>query len=156
MTLSKLWSIPVVALTMMALPVAGHADGPPGLVGKGLTGVGLLQISAVVLHDGSLVGHSNLVGRDCMPGGDCDAVGPVLQAVPPSYPRDFWCITVQRTEAAAVCDLRINWYIRDVGDGRVSFDEYSFKTDLGIDCDLFPDPPQPLSPLLSGDFREVR
>jgi hypothetical protein len=155
MTFSKLMSVPAVVLVMIASPAAADAEGPAGLAGRGLTGFGTLQISAIVLQDGSVVGHSNLVGKDCMPGGDCDAIGPVLQVVPPSYPRDFWCITVERTEAAAVDDLRINWYIRDVGDGRVSFDEYSIKTDVGVDCSLFPDPSQPLFPLLSGDFREM-
>ena len=155
MTPSKLKTLLTVALVVIAWQAATDAGPLAGLAGRGRTNFGILQISVVTLPDGSAIGHSTLTASTCMPGGDCDAVGPVLQAVAPDDPRDFWCITVRRTEAAALPDLRINWYIRNTGNGRTSFDEVSFRTDFGMDCELFPDPSQPFRPLVSGDFRDV-
>jgi hypothetical protein len=58
----------------------------------------------------------------------------------------------------------INWYIRDVGDGRTSFDEISFVTGYAeetaepseaVNCQNFPDTPGSWLTLTNGDFKAI-
>jgi len=150
---SKRAAVLGVALVVGSLQAAASQGRPASLTGEALTNVGSLTMAAVTLPNGSSAGHSSLIASVCMPGGDCDAIGPVLQVVAPAGARDFWYITVQRNEPEAVGDLTINWYIRDVGDGATLFDEVSFITDIGVDCSLLPDPVQAFSAVADGDFR---
>src|SRR5438874_13407624 len=90
---------------------------PPGIHGQGSTGPGGydLTMDAVLTPNGSAHGQATLVGG---------ATGPVVQVVPPSGAIDAWCINVKRTDTdPASGDQRINWYIRDTGDGVTSFDQ---------------------------------
>jgi Baseplate J-like protein len=115
------------------------------VAGKGSTGPGghNLTILAYLLPDGSAAGHAHLAGG---------ATGDVVRVVPPSGTRDFWCINVKRTDTDPKSgDQRINWYIRDVGDGETTFDEISYVTSMGeATC---PDPTGAWLTLTEGDFQ---
>ena len=116
------------------------------LSGQGSTGPGGYDLTiVVVLLPGNRVrGFTYLVGG---------ATGHVVQAVPPSGQRDFWCINVKRIDTDPnQGDQRINWYIRDVGDGVSSFDQISYITSIGGNCDRFPDPSGVWLTLTQGDF----
>ena len=117
------------------------------LIGRGSTGPGGydLTVSVNLLPDGSATGYAHFVGG---------ATGDVIGVEPPSEERDFWCINVRRTDTSTNSgDQRVNIYIRDVGDGRTTFDQISFVTSIGGDCGRFPDPPGVWIPLIEGDFR---
>jgi hypothetical protein len=118
-----------------------------GIAGKGSTGLGglELQMAANLLPNGGASGHSRLTGG---------ATGNVVQVVPPSALIDYWCINVQRTDTdPALGDQRINWYIRDVGDGKTTFDQISFVSSIGGDCTTFPTALGVFLPLTDGDYK---
>jgi hypothetical protein len=101
-----------------------------------------LTISAQLLPDGSATGYASVTG------------GPtarVVQVVPPSGTRDFWCINVEFPTATE----RINFYIRDIGDGITSFDQILVAARRGeqqITCASAPDPSE-WTTLTKGDFK---
>jgi len=77
------------------------------------------------------------------------AGGPVFQIVPPSATSDHWCIAAHRDDAPG---NNVMLYIRDVGDGKTTFDQFSFTSTFApADCTTFPDPFQYLT-LDTGDF----
>src|SRR5713226_4288194 len=128
-----------------SVAAAGAAGGAAGIHGKGSTGPGGydLALAANSLPNGSAAGHSRLVGG---------ATGPVVQVVPPSGARDFWCVTIRRTDTGdGSGDQRINWYVRDIGDGGTTFDQISFVTSIGGDCTTFPSPLGVFLTLTAGD-----
>jgi Baseplate J-like protein len=117
------------------------------LAGKGSTGPGGLDltISARRAADGSVSGYAHRVGG---------ATGEVVGIVPPADDRGFWCINVRLTDTGTNSgDQRINWYVRDTGDGRTSFDEISYVTSIGGDCERFPAPTGSWLRLVEGDFQ---
>lgn len=127
--------------------VASKVGGAAGIHGKGNTGAGGydLTMSAHLTGNGSAHGSSTLVGG---------ATGSVVQVVPPSGARDFWCINVLRTDVGTGSgDQRVNWYIRDLGDGTTTFDQISFVTSIGGDCTTYPDALGSYLALTSGDFK---
>lgn len=126
--------------------VASRAGGAAGIHGNGSTGPGGydLTMSAHLTGNGSAHGSSTLVGG---------ATGSVVQVVPPSGMRDFWCVTVQRTDVDPSLNALINWYIRDAGDGKTTFDQISFVSSLGGDCTTYPDALGSYLALTSGDFK---
>ena len=52
-------------------------------------------------------------------------------------------------------DYRINWYIRDTGDGITNFDQISFISSIGGDCSTFPTDGLFFLPLVKGDFKAL-
>lgn len=114
------------------------------LSGRGSTGPGGLDltVSARLLPDGSATGYAHLVGG---------ATGDVVGVEPPGGERDFWCVNVRRTDTAPRSgDQRTNFYVRDVGDGRTTFDQISAVSGIGLDCD---GSPGAWLPLVEGGFR---
>ncbi len=105
------------------------------IAGRGSTGQGGADLTIWVRlsPDGSATGRARLADG---------THGYVVQAVPPSDARDFWCVNVKRTDTEPnEGDQRINCYIRDVGDGKTSFDEIAFVRGVGVDCTTTPNPP---------------
>jgi hypothetical protein len=153
MKYSALKFIPILVVAGLFLLTDGlrntaHSVSPPlGLAGKGSTGEGgyELTISAELTPKGA-VGHTRLIGG---------ATGPVVQVVPPSEDQcGCWCINVQRTDTDPLeGDQRVNWYIRDTGDGKTTFDEISFITSIGGDCSTFSTEGLFFIPLVQGDFK---
>jgi len=128
---------------------ATSGTGAVGLVGRGTTGPGGLDLfmAAIATPNGSAHGESRLRGG---------ATGHVIQVVPPAGARNFWCINIRRTDVGpAFGDQRINWYIRDVGDGSATFDQISFVTSIGGDCLTFPGPPSVFLTLTQGNFKAL-
>lgn len=94
-----------------------------------------LTISAQLLPDGSATGYASVTG------------GPtarVVQVVPPSGTRDFWCINVEFPTATE----RSNLYIRDIGDGITSFDQIAGEQETDRIAGL----PRQWMTLVSGNF----
>lgn len=119
------------------------------LVGQGSTGLGgyNLNVLAQVTTNGT-TGYANLAGG---------AAGPVIQVVPPSNDScGCWCINVRRTDVIpSGPDYRINWYIRDTGDGITNFDQISFISSIGGDCGTFSTDGLFFIPLFQGDFKVI-
>jgi hypothetical protein len=129
---------------------AAAADSPLlGITGQGSTGPGgyNLTVSAQVTTTGT-TGLVHLVGG---------ATGPVIQVVPPGNDGcACWCINARRTDTLpSDGDQRVNWYIRDTGDGMTTFDQISFITSVGGDCSAFPTSGLFFIPLVQGDFKFV-
>jgi hypothetical protein len=138
--------VQLVNLTEENLPRVGTTTALR-LIGRGSTGPGGLDlaISARRASDGSASGYAHLVGG---------ATGEVIGISPPDDDKDFWCINVRRTDSGSNSgDQRINWYIRDAGDGITSFDEISATTSIGGDCESFPAPGGSWLRLVKGDFQ---
>ena len=77
-----------------------------------------------------------------------------VEADPPSGAFDFWCINVERTDTGPQSgEQRINFYIRDVGDGKTTFDQFQATSSIGGDCTTFPAPLEPFLTFTEGDFR---
>ncbi|HEX2739079.1 MAG TPA: putative baseplate assembly protein, partial [Rubrobacter sp.] len=135
----------LVSLTDENLPRVGEATALR-LTGRGSTGPGGLDltISARRAAGGSVSGYAHLVGG---------ATGEVVGIVPPDDERDFWCINVRRTDTGPNSgDQRINWYVRDAGDGITAFDEISYVTSIGGDCENLSAPTGSWLRLVKGDF----
>jgi hypothetical protein len=145
-----------ILLASLLVPIGvGAQGGATGIAGKGEWPNGTpdessLTLSATLLPNGSAVGYS----RGSL-GFPQIAIGPVVQVVPPSGAVDYWCINVRPTNVdPSVGDMRLNWYIRDVGDGRSSFDQVTLHPmDVGVDCTTFPNVSGVFETLRSGDFR---
>jgi hypothetical protein len=125
---------------------AAAGSGAAGVNGHATTGAGGwdLTVHATLRPDGSAHGFTRLVGG---------ATGPVVQVVPPAGARDFWCINVVRTDVGIPGDFRINWYIRDVGDGKTTFDQFQFTSTIGQTCTTLPDPAGGFLSFTQGDFK---
>ena len=143
--MNKIRLVMVVLLGIVGLAAGGCAS--VGIGGWGSTGPGGhdLTLVGVRLPNGSVVGHSHLHGG---------ATGPVVQVVPPAALIDYWCLNVKRTDVGlGTPDPRINWYIRDLGDGITTFDQISFISSIGQDCKNFPAPTGVWLPLKEGNFK---
>jgi hypothetical protein len=122
-----------------------HATPIYQLAGHGTTGLGGWDLTLDAnLNLSAATGFASIRGG---------ATGPIVQIVPPNNdPNSFWCINVRRTDTMpADGDQRWNIYIRDIGDGITTFDQFSFVAGIGIDCsfqtkDLF------FLPVAQGDF----
>ena len=125
-----------IALVMSTTSIA---SGATGIAGRGSGGGWTVQVSAQLTPSGA---HGMLsLCKVC-------AGGPVFQIVPPSATSDHWCIAAHRDDGPGNEML----YIRDVGDGKTTFDQFSFTSTFApADCTTFPDPFQYLT-LDTGDF----
>ena len=103
-----------------------------------------LNIAAVSLADGTVHGHSQVVRG---------IAGPVVELVPPSPSFNHWCVNVAIDNVPDVEGLNVLWYIRDIGDGKTSFDELAFRGGLNVTCADIPAPTDPFVALDNGDFR---
>lgn len=80
--------------------------------------------------------------------------GPVAEMVPQSADHDYWCVNVKRTDVGTPAeDQRINWFIRDVGDGTSTFDQISFVTGMAITCTSQPKATGAWLTLKQGDYK---
>ena len=77
----------------------------------------------------------------------------VIQLVPPSGTRDYWCVTTDLSGEIGIPDFHQNWHIRDVGDGITSFDEFEDVGGVGINCTSHPDPDESFKAFDQGDFK---
>lgn len=111
-------------------------------------GVGGWDITAVgvQLSSSSVVGHFHIYAG---------ATGPVIQVVPPSSSRDFWCLNILRTDTDLPPSPKqyLSFYIRDVGDGITTFDQVWFITGFAVDCTIDP-PSNGWLTLSAGDFKQ--
>jgi hypothetical protein len=156
----------IAAILFAAAPVMGKPQ--PGRVawieGTGGCGSGCynLDVKANLFKDGSSTG-SVQCGTEPSELSGC-AAGPVIAVVPPASGSHTWCITARRSDIDPEAPQNINWYIRDVGDGRTSFDEISFVTGYAeetaepseaVNCQNFPDTPGSWLTLTNGDFKAI-
>ena len=142
-------SLAVLAAFLLMLPGAGHAgDAPtPMISGQGSTGPGGYDLTVSQNGDGT-PGYIELLGG---------ITGPVVQVVPPGEGRDCWCLNIKRTDSSpADGDQRANVYIRDNGDGITAFDQISFITSIGGNCNSFATGRLFFIPLVHGDFTAVQ
>jgi hypothetical protein len=77
-----------------------------------------------------------------------------MAVVPPASGSQTWCITVRRSDVDPGFPQNANWYIRDVGDGKTSFDQISFVTGSAetVNCQTYPDTPGGWITLTNGNF----
>ncbi len=98
-----------------------------------------LSLAAYLLPDGSATGYAGVPGWK---------TGRVVQVVPPSGTKDFWCINVEYPTS----HLQTNFYIRDIGDGIASFDQIQVESrTVEVDCAALSDPPGEWMTLTDGD-----
>jgi hypothetical protein len=104
-----------------------------------------LLVYGAKLPDGSVIGHAHLHGG---------ADGPVVQVVPPSIARDFWCLNVKRMDdPSSTTDQRINFYVRNSGNGHTGFDQITLLSSIGQDCTNYPTPTGTWLSLKEGDYK---
>src|SRR5262245_4845277 len=72
----------------------------------------------------------------------------VDQLVPPSQATDFFCLSGDVAGAG-----RANLYVRDIGDGTTTFDQWTLAASATVPCDSLPDPGPVWLTLDSGDFQ---
>jgi hypothetical protein len=143
-TISEDWGFAIYVDVVGQPPGVGQNA---GLVGNGTWQGGELRITAQLLPNGSATGKQTWTAG---------ASGDVTQVVAPSSGVDSWCINVKRNDPGSgfeTSDQRINWYVRDIGDGVTTFDEVSFVTSIGGDCTTFPTTLGTFIPLSDGDFK---
>jgi hypothetical protein len=110
------------------------------LVGNGYSEAMNVHLTLAVTSTGEAVhGYANVRGG---------LSGKVITMVPPSGPVSHWCVTIVTGD-----ELNFLWYIRDIGDGKATFDELSFAAGLGITCVDIPSPTEPFIPLSQGDYK---
>lgn len=137
----------------MGIDVAFNSSPVVGRInGHGSTGIDLTNLdasnldiseAAIEFDDGTVRGRLNIIGG---------AGGPVAQIVSPSGLIDFWCINVEDS-VLDIPGFLFNLYVKDVGDGKTSFDEISLEAGIGVTCTTNPEPTDPFIPLISGNFR---
>jgi hypothetical protein len=136
---------PIVVLAALAL--SGCPPTATDIAGWGNSGgTGGWDLTVVAMRDslGNPVGHGHVHGG---------ADGPVVQIVPPSASANFWCINVKRVDVGAgTPDPRLNIYIEDVGDGKITFDRFQLTSSLSKDCTSLPSPSGNWLTFQQGDF----
>jgi hypothetical protein len=118
-----------------------------GIGGWGSTGPDAQDLTLVAARvpNAPAFGHSHLHGG---------ATGTVAEIVPQSSGQDYWCVNVKRTDTGTPAeDQRINWFIRDVGDGVSTFDQISYITGMAITCTSQPKPTGAWLTLKQGDYK---
>jgi hypothetical protein len=136
--------IGVVAVATLALT---GCPPPTDIAGWGNSGgTGGWDLTVAAIHDslGNAIGHGHVHGG---------ADGPVVQIVPPSGSTNFWCINVDRQDVPTTPNSRLNIYIEDVGDGKITFDRFQLTSGLGNDCTSAPSPGGPWLTLTKGNFK---
>lgn len=138
----------IAIVLLAALTFAGCPPGATDIAGWGNSGgTGGWDLTVVAMRDslGNPVGHGHVHGG---------ADGPVVQIVPPSASANFWCINVQRVDVGpGTPDPRLNIYIEDVGDGKITFDRFQLTSGLGNDCTSAPSPSGNWLTLQQGNFK---
>lgn len=133
---------------LAALGLSGCPPTPTDIAGWGNSGgTGGWDLTVVALRDslGNAVGHGHVHGG---------ADGPVVQIVPPSTSANFWCINVKREDVGSgTPDPRLNIYIEDVGDGKITFDRFQMTSGLSNDCTSSPSPSGNWLTFQKGDFK---
>jgi hypothetical protein len=149
MALSKLHVLASAVLTayfLMFSQLAHSAETSTANVisGHGSTGPGGYDLTVSGANAKGALGHVKLLGG---------ITGPVVEVVPPAEGQDCWCLNVKRTDTSPVDgDQRANVYIRDTGDGVSSFDQISFITSIGSNCNSFATTRLFFLPITRGDF----
>ncbi len=125
------------------LTASSVASPATGIAGRGSNGPNdLTPMVTAQLTPSGVHGQFSLCRLGC-------ANGRVFQIVPPSATSDHWCIAAHRDDAPGSNEML---YIRDVGDGRTTFDQWNaISTFAPGDCTTFPDTLVWLT-LVSGDF----
>ena len=122
-----------------------HADDIWQLTGQASTGVGGWNLTlSANLSATDATGFASLLGG---------ATGPITQIIPPTDdPASFWCINIVRTDTLPISgNQRTNFYVRDIGDGITSFDQFAVVSGIGIDCS-FPTRDLHFIPMVEGNF----
>lgn len=78
-------------------------------------------------------------------------MGPVVELVPPPGSDNAWCVNISVTNLGEIEGFNVLVFLRDIGDGRSTFDEINFKGGFGIDCSE--SPILPWETVTSGNFR---
>lgn len=150
MTLAKLHVLALAAFTALFLTFSQLANcaevsAANVISGHGSTGPGGYDLTVSGPNGSRALGHVQLLGG---------ITGPVVEVVPPAEGRDCWCLNVKRTDTSPVDgDQRANVYIRDTGDGVLSFDQISFITSIGSNCNSFATTRLFFLPITRGDFK---
>jgi len=109
-----------------------------------------LALVAVRYADGTVTGFASGVNPGSLS-------GPIVELVPPHGTIDFWCANEAVTNVPALQGFNFIWYIRDIGNGKKTFDEVGTAGDFNTSCSAQPGPPTssetPFQPVVQGDFR---
>lgn len=131
---------------LTVIPAGTNNAGGLQIAGRGTTGPGGWDLTVFAQRNSNgVTGHISVAGG---------ATGPVVQLVPPGNDAcGCWCINARRTDVGpGAGDHRENVYIRDVGDGITTFDQFALVSGIGIDCSFPTDGLQFLT-LREGDFK---
>lgn len=121
---------------------------PPRVVkvnGQGHTNAGDYDVS---VSNAMLKGNGSASGTftsSVLPGSPTVTVD---QLVPPSQVSGFFCLSGVVSSGG-----RANLYIRDIGDGTSTFDQWQLAAGPTVTCDSNPDPGPNVLTLDSGDFQ---
>jgi hypothetical protein len=155
----------IAAILFAAGPVMGKPQ--PSRVawiqGTGDCGYGclFLDVKANLFKDGSSTG-SVQCGTEPSRYSGC-AEGPVIAVAPPASGSHTWCITARRSDVDPGFPQNVNYYVRDVGNGRTPFDDIGTITGGAeptrsvepVNCQTYPDSRGEWIPLTHGDFEAI-
>lgn len=136
-------------------PAATVADGAVLAVGSGvsasLKGFAVLNengeevaLGALKYSDGTVAGFASGVNPGTLN-------GPVVELVPPHGAFDFWCANMAVANVPEFQGFNFLWLIRDLGNGKSSFDQLATNGGFGLTCAAGPG--GPFAPVVSGNFR---
>jgi hypothetical protein len=148
------------AAPVMGKPQSGRVAWVEGTGGCG-SGCYNLDVKAYLSKDGSSTGRVRC-GTEPSESSGC-ASGPVIAVVPPASGSHSWCITVRRSDVDTGFPQNVDYYIRDIGDGRTSFDEIGAVTGYAettrsvepVNCQTYPESPGGWLPLTKGNFEGI-
>jgi hypothetical protein len=113
-----------------------------------------LVLNAVRTFSSNVAGNLELAGLSSRAGSACPSPCPVTGIVPPDATYDHWCIDVTPTLPDYFPVVQV--YVRDVGDGKTTFDQMAFGGDFVASCQLYPEPSLDVwFTLAAGDFKGV-
>jgi len=81
--------------------------------------------------------------------------GPVVEVVPPEEIHDYWCINTAIDNLQGLEGYNVLVYVKDIGDGKTTFDKVAFSDGFGANCIDSPTPSTPFEEVESGNFRSV-
>ena len=80
--------------------------------------------------------------------------GNVIEVVPPSDAYPYWCVGMAPQAPSEIQGIGVLVYVKNVGDGKTSFDEVSIDAGVGYSCVANPVPALEFIPAVQGDFKE--
>ena len=157
MKIQRAWVPPIVLVVAVACkdtpqrdltginPSLSSSSAVRTVVGQGSVPGSTISITAVLHEDGRVEGRV-LDPRSTIK-------GPVVGLVPPHDAIDFYCINMTIANAPEFEGLNLLFYVRDIGDGKTTFDELSGSGGFGVTCADIPVPAEPFQLLIKGDYK---